>query len=432
MGEYKHLSGIMLRLFWPKLRFDIHRWIKECPHCQLTFRWRRRGQELMFSWPLSIPFAILHVDLWMPGKFTDSKGNTALMNAMCDMSQFVVVVPVPDESSATLADYFFQHVLMKFGLCHLVVLDDGNPFKGAFVAMCESLKLNYDILAKRNHKGLSVEHFHRFLNKAITIAMEDRQSNDVFVPAGIAAGYAWNSAPIDGTDILRSTVAIGREFRFPIDIDLSALPQLTQNNAQSAVDFLRLTDSNRRFSSAILKILIEDRRDAHAERVNNNKNIVTLVVGDIVMARTAVHSDASSNKVAKLSYQVRGPFRIVTCTGQGSYHVRKLFKPDSPTLKFMAVDLYPLPPSLKPCEPVDSSDTRYLNQSYSPIINPLRKALNIELYNETWFDKPPRTSKPLFEYDHPALAFPECPPTPLPSVSDLHVDSKTPYVPPLI
>ena len=36
-----------------------------------------------------------------------------------------------------------------------------------------------------------------------------------------------SSLPIDDTDILRSIVAIGREFRFPIDINLSALPQLT-------------------------------------------------------------------------------------------------------------------------------------------------------------------------------------------------------------
>ena len=94
--------------------------------------------------------------------------------------------------------------------------------------MCKALKLRDDILAKRNHTRLSVEHFHRFLNRATTIAIEDRQSNNVFVPAGIAIGYAWNSAPIDDTDILRSTVDIGREFRFPIDIDLFALPQLTQ------------------------------------------------------------------------------------------------------------------------------------------------------------------------------------------------------------
>ena len=137
------------------------------------------------------------------------------MNTMCDMSQFVVVVPVPNESSTTLASFFMQHVLMKFGICHLVVLDDGSPFKGAFIAMCDALNLNYDVLAKRNHKGLTVEHFHRFLNKSVTIAAEDRGTNDIFVPAGIAARYAWNSAPIDGTDILRSIPAIGRELHFP-------------------------------------------------------------------------------------------------------------------------------------------------------------------------------------------------------------------------
>ena len=52
----------------------------------------------------------------------------------------------------------------------------------------------------------------------------------------------------------------GRELRFPIDINLSALPQLTQNNAQSTIDYLRFTDSDRRFSSSILKIFIVDRR----------------------------------------------------------------------------------------------------------------------------------------------------------------------------
>ena len=78
---------------------------------------------------------------------TDHVGYIALMNTMCDMIPFVVVVHVPDETSATLASHFMQHVLMKFGMCHLVVLDDGTPFKGAFIAMCQTLNLNYDVLA---------------------------------------------------------------------------------------------------------------------------------------------------------------------------------------------------------------------------------------------------------------------------------------------
>ena len=89
-------------------------------------------------------------------------------------------------------------------MCYLIVLDDGTPFKGSFVAMYQSLKLNYEILAKRNHKGLSVEHFHRFLNKSVTIVVENRGTIDIFVPAGIATGYAWNSAPIDGIYIYSS------------------------------------------------------------------------------------------------------------------------------------------------------------------------------------------------------------------------------------
>ena len=91
------------------------------------------------------------------------------------------------------------------------------------------------------------------------------------------------------------------------------------------------------------------------------------------MARTVLQIDLSKNKVAKLSYSVRGTYQILRNTGLGIYFVRKLNKPDSPELKFMAHDLYPLPPSLKPCKPIDSTDARYLNQNHTPLVNPLKK-----------------------------------------------------------
>ena len=106
--------------------------------------------------------------------------------------------------------------------------------------MCKALHINYNILAKRNHKGLLVEKFHRFINKAIAIATEDRNTNDVFVAAGVAAGCAWNSSPTDGTDILRSVPALGRELRSLLDIDLSALPPIVSNNADSVVSYYDL------------------------------------------------------------------------------------------------------------------------------------------------------------------------------------------------
>ena len=119
----------------------------------------------MFSWPISSPFGILHVNLWIPGDYLYTNSYMVLMNTVCDTNQFVIIIPVPNESSAILASYFMQHVWMKFGLCHLVVLYGSSIFKRTFIGMCQALNLYYNLLAKRNHMGITVEIFHRYLKK---------------------------------------------------------------------------------------------------------------------------------------------------------------------------------------------------------------------------------------------------------------------------
>ena len=74
--------------------------------------------------------------------------------------------------------------------CHIITLNDGSPFKGVFTVMCKALNINYDVLSKRNHKDLRLEKCHRFINKAVTIAVEYRGTNRTFVAVGVAAGYA--------------------------------------------------------------------------------------------------------------------------------------------------------------------------------------------------------------------------------------------------
>ena len=276
IGEYKTLYRLKGRFFWPHMRNDIKAWSKACSYCNHTNRWRRRGSELLSSWPVSSPFAILHADLWCPGDYTDYTGSHYLLNVICDLTQFVVVVPVTGSTSALMAKYFMQDVLLKFGLCLLVVIDDGTPFKSAFTAACIVLKIPFEYVAKRNHKSLLIEKMHRFLNKVVTIAASDRSTLYCFVEAGIAAGYAWNSVPIDSTDIIRSIPAISCELRFPLDLRMASLPKLTEFQANSVIEYLRLTDKYRIFAMKVLKILIEDRRTTHRERINNKRNVVTL------------------------------------------------------------------------------------------------------------------------------------------------------------
>ena len=79
-----------------------------CPQCILRIVGDEEGKNLYFHGLLALYSLSFSVDLWMPGHYTDSNGYMDVINFMGDMYQFVVVVPVPDENSATLASYFMK------------------------------------------------------------------------------------------------------------------------------------------------------------------------------------------------------------------------------------------------------------------------------------------------------------------------------------
>ena len=73
--------------------------------------------------------------MWSPGHHTDLNSNVALINTMCDIVQFVVVVFIPDEISTTLACYFMQYALMKFEMSRFFLLNNGTPLRD-YLLLC--------------------------------------------------------------------------------------------------------------------------------------------------------------------------------------------------------------------------------------------------------------------------------------------------------
>ena len=134
--------------------------------------WCTRKQEMQFSWPVTIPFYIMHLDLWsQPGY---------LINAMCDLNQFVVSTVTYDVRSHVLAKIFMEEVILSFCMVPVVVVDADSRFLSAFEEACKILKIKFWPLARSNHKGLSVERYHRFLNKTQAIVGQDRGTQKVF------------------------------------------------------------------------------------------------------------------------------------------------------------------------------------------------------------------------------------------------------------
>jgi hypothetical protein len=389
-GIYKTLFRIRMRFFWPRCRQDVVDWIKECAHCILTDKSIRRHSEVLFSWPVTAPMFVLHCDLWSPGATVADSGASHLLSAMCDLTQFVVSVPVTDTHAHELARLLFQEVLLKVGMCGLIVVDAGSTFCGVFADACALLGLRVHATSRGNHKAVSVERFFRYLNKAVTIACSDRGTNLVWVEASMIATYAWNCSPIDGTDVVRSVPAMGREFKFPFDLALEAASPAVLPLADpgtSVLSYIQQTAAHVDFARQVVALVVADRRQAHRDRVNDGRSAPRFAPGDLVLVRVQVQSDAALHRVAKLSYQVRGPFRILSHSA-GSYQVVPMHNPDSSPLSYPGHMLSPVPAGILPCTPVDSPDFRYLNHGHAPLPNPLKRHLNIEQYNEIWFSDP--------------------------------------------
>ena len=182
MGEYKTLYRIRMRFFWPGLREEIKKWVAACAHCVSYNVWRTRSSELHFSWPIIVLFWIIHVDLWSPGLTEDSSGHKIyLLNCMCALTQFIVSSITTNTDSCTLAQVFMSEVVLTFGMCSMVVIDDGSTFKSVFILMCTALKINFWYLSRGNHRSNSVERYHRFLNKTQAIAGTDRGTHSVIL-----------------------------------------------------------------------------------------------------------------------------------------------------------------------------------------------------------------------------------------------------------
>ena len=120
--------------------------------------------------------------------------------------------------------------------------------------------------------------------------------------------YAWNVAPINGTNICCSFVAIGQEFPFLVDMSSDMTLQEALAEGQEALDHCNSASPLLYKQRQLLKILNEARWLHHRELRNAGVNQWKFEIGDLVIVRKQVQSDAAAGVAAKLLFKAKGPY----------------------------------------------------------------------------------------------------------------------------
>lgn len=383
-GYQKTYWKIAARYYWPGMAADIKQLTLGCGHCNAANATSHEAQQQLQTFQADEPFDVITLDVWHPGKAATTKKGTGTHVVTCidAMTGFAAATFVDALDSETMTRAAFTAFFITHGLPRLVIIDSGSEFAGAMQALCQNIGIPHYTVSKGNHKAIICERFHRYLNKVQRIHAADCETFQEFMFGTIFAVYAWNSAPVDGTDVVRSYAAIGREFPFPIDFERdSIVPREHEAQGQQTIEHVNSTFPLLRQQQELLKILVDDRREHHRMLKNEGRKMKTFAPGDLVIVKKQVQTSQEKGP-AKARMTTRGPYRVIEQVKPGTYRVQRLpgiqgAGRRGKIVKESAARLTKIPSTLVIHKPTAGIDTRLATYRHAMVDNPLETVLGL-------------------------------------------------------
>jgi hypothetical protein len=367
-GITRTLYRVQTRYWWPGMFRDIHDGIRGCAHCNLANAASHESQLLLNTLACDEPFDVIHLDIWSPGDISDKDGNIKVLTFLEAMAGFAMAAFLQGEINAhKVANAVVSTLFITVGLPRLIVVDaDSISFAGVFVQLFQLLQVPVYTVSRENHKAILNERFHRYFNKVQRINSADMNELLKWKQGVCFSLYGWNAAPIDGTDIARSVVAVGRDFPlFPIDLSASnPVPRWSKSMSQQAIDHYEAASPLLYKQRELLQVLNDERRERHRELRNKGKQEREFFPGDIVIVRKQVKSEKAKGVSAKLLFKTKGPYRVIDKASPNSYRIQKLpflkgLGRKGRIVKQKASRMTCLPSTLILHKKIDGADTRF-------------------------------------------------------------------------
>lgn len=128
--------------YWPTLRRDAQDFVKKCHSCQIYGNVRRLPSIRQTLVAISWPFDMWGIDLM--GKFPRAKsGFEYLVVAVDYFFKWIEAKPLVHPTKNNVFNFFYDHVLCRFGVPRAVVSDHGTHFSSKFTAECERLHIKH-------------------------------------------------------------------------------------------------------------------------------------------------------------------------------------------------------------------------------------------------------------------------------------------------
>ena len=156
-GITKCFQTISKRFYYPNLAEQLRAYITGCHICQLFKKGRQFDRPLHKRVNLNVP-AMTKINMDMK-EMPPSNGYTHILVILCEVSNFMVALPLHSTRTQTILDAFQKGYLAYFGPPTHIMCDQDTSFSSSLMeAFAEKLNIRMIMVSTTKHKSLLAEH----------------------------------------------------------------------------------------------------------------------------------------------------------------------------------------------------------------------------------------------------------------------------------
>jgi hypothetical protein len=134
----------------------IKRMSNACPGCTPANSTKSKSYELVYNFPIEVPFLVLFIDAYSARKHSSFDDSEVYLIACCSMTGFASMEPIQHANSKTFASGIMK-VQLRYGFCHTVVLDKERNLFWVCSEALDLLQINCHVLSGNNNNPMMVK-----------------------------------------------------------------------------------------------------------------------------------------------------------------------------------------------------------------------------------------------------------------------------------
>lgn len=167
-GQKRLYARLRNQFYWRGMTKDIAKFVKTCKQCMLSKPKTGTREPMAITPTPQKPFDGIIVNTIGPMQ-TTHEGNKYAITLICDLSKYLVTIPIPNDQANTIAIGIFENFVLIYGTPKRIRTDRGSEYRNAIIKeLCELLKIQHDFSTAYHHQTVgSIERNHRIFNEYI-------------------------------------------------------------------------------------------------------------------------------------------------------------------------------------------------------------------------------------------------------------------------